>query len=193
MYSTVEPLCYYSGSRDTPQNILIVENKDPFFSIRKLLISNGEADILGTRISTVVYGAGKGILKSFGDYELCIEPYMKAEGCRMFYWGDLDYEGIGIAQSFSQRVSEYDDAPALRLFVPAYERMVQKAAESGFENLPDTKEGQNRNIDYAFFEAFTKDIGDRMRTILESGRYIPQEIINVSDFGYISQIRDCGP
>ena len=44
----------------------------------------------------MIYGAGKGIFKSFQDFEFCVEPYMKEKKNQIFYFGDLDYEGIGI-------------------------------------------------------------------------------------------------
>ena len=39
VYRTTEPLSYYTHTRNTPQNILILENKDPFFSMRNYLLN----------------------------------------------------------------------------------------------------------------------------------------------------------
>ena len=44
------------------------------------------------------------------------------------------------------------------------------------------KERQNRNIRDEFFSYFTPECAEAMRRILEAGRYIPQEILNISDF-----------
>ena len=35
IYETTEPLAYYSRTRNIPQNLLILENKDTFFSMRR--------------------------------------------------------------------------------------------------------------------------------------------------------------
>ena len=59
VYRTTEPLSYYTHTRNTPQNILILENKDPFFSMRNYLL-NGHTEIFGAEIGTLIYGAGKG-------------------------------------------------------------------------------------------------------------------------------------
>ena len=75
-YQTAEPLAYYSHTRKTPQNMLILENKDTFYSMRRHLLE-GKKSILGVTIGTLIYGAGKGIFKSFQDFEFCVEPYMK--------------------------------------------------------------------------------------------------------------------
>ena len=71
-----------------PQNLLILENKDTFFSMRRRLLEGNET-ILGIKIDTLIYGAGKGIFRSFEDFDLCVEPYMKAAGNQIYYFGDL--------------------------------------------------------------------------------------------------------
>ena len=65
-------------------------------------------------------------------------------------------------------------------FCPAYAAMLRKARET--KQLPDTKEQQNRNIDTLFFSYFTKTQVQEMKQILESETYIPQEILNITDF-----------
>ncbi|MGB5000816.1 MAG: hypothetical protein WBO90_17150, partial [Blautia wexlerae] len=53
VYRTTEPLSYYTHTRNTPQNILILENKDPFFSMRNYLL-NGHTEIFGAEIGTLI-------------------------------------------------------------------------------------------------------------------------------------------
>lgn len=176
IYRTTEPLSYYTHTRKTPQNLLILENKDPFFSMRNFLLQ-GHTKIFGTEIGTLIYGAGKGILRSFQDFDLCAEPYMTHPGNQIFYFGDLDYEGIGIYESLAERFHEKWE---IRPFLPAYERMLAKAGN--VKVLPQTKEGQNRNISTAFWSSFTEETVRRMNAILEANQYIPQEILNTADF-----------
>lgn len=176
VYTTTEPLAYYSHTRLVPQNVLILENKDTFYSMRRHLLG-GKTEILKFPIGTLIYGAGKGILCTFQDFDLCIEPYMKAEGNRIYYFGDLDYEGIGIYENLSEMFWEkWEILP----FFPAYDAMMKKAQAAG--QLPRMKEGQNRNIQQKFFSYFKPEQVNRMTEILESGRYIPQEILNIMDF-----------
>lgn len=176
IYDTTEPLAYYSRTRQVPQNLLILENKDTFFSMRRHLLEGNEM-ILGTKIDTLIYGAGKGIFRSFEDFDLCVEPYMKAEGNQIYYFGDLDYEGIGIYENLSELFSkEWNIVP----FVAAYGEMLKKAETA--VNIPETKEGQNKNIKNLFFSYFSEKQIDKMKEILEKGCYIPQEILNISDF-----------
>ena len=64
----------------------------------------------------------------------------------------------------------------------AYERMLKKAEDGGLDGLPETKEQQNRKISGAFFQYFSEESSEKMRAVIDSGRYIPQEILNISDF-----------
>ncbi len=50
------------------------------------------------------------------------------------------------------------------------------------EELPTMKEQQNRNISDKFFSCFSDAEAEAMKKILESGKYIPQEILNIADF-----------
>lgn len=193
-YETSEPLAYYSSHRGIPQNLLILENKDTFYSMRRHLLDGrgkktgkgtektpqkeAEKEILGVPFGTLVYGAGKGILRSSQDFSFCVEPYMRARENGIYYFGDLDYEGIGIYERLAEAFLQqgYEVLP----FVQAYELMLEKAR--AVPQLPLTKEKQNRGISGQFFSYFAAQTASRMKQLLEDGRYIPQEILNISDF-----------
>ena len=175
-YETSEPLSYYSHSKQTPQNILVLENKDTFFDIRKYM--NAGCDrILGKQFGTVIYGAGKGIWKTFADYVNGAETYFLGNNT-IFYFGDLDYEGILIYEHFLEK---YPDSH-IHIFREAYEAMLDKAMKIGFSSLPSMKEKQNGNIGTAFLDAFDETRKSQICEILEMGSYIPQEILNAHDW-----------
>lgn len=178
IYETSEPLAYYSHTRATPQNMLILENKDTFYSMRRYLL-DGNDKVFGMDTGTLIYGAGKGILKRFSDFSLCVEPYMTEQDNKIYYFGDLDYEGIGI---YEHLAGLFKERWRILPFTAAYERMLKKAEESGMDRLPETKEQQNRNISGEFFGYFPGETAEQMKEVLESGKYIPQEILNLSDF-----------
>lgn len=176
VYETAEPLAYYTNTRETPQNLLILENKDPFFSMRNILL-RGHTKILGTNIGTLIYGAGKRILRSFQDFDLCAEPYMKYSENTILYFGDLDYEGVGIYENLAEK---FRQRWKIQPFRQAYMAMMKKAEH--VHTLPETKEFQNRSIGTAFFSYFDEKTVRKMMDVLASGKYIPQEILNVADF-----------
>lgn len=59
---------------------------------------------------------------------------------QIYYFGDLDYEGIGIYEKLEQL---FGDQYSIRPFMPGYLRMLEKAEGV---LLPITKEQQNRNL-----------------------------------------------
>lgn len=176
VYETAEPFAYYTHTRQEPQNLLIMENKDPFYTMRRHLLE-GNDSILGVPVGTLIYGGGKRVLRSFQDFGLCAEPYMKNPGNRVYYFGDLDYEGIGIYENLAVM---FRDLFPIKPFVPAYEAMLEKAEK--IKSLPNTKEQQNRKNQGLFFSYFGEKQKTEMKKILEADTYIPQEILNISDF-----------
>ncbi len=181
VYETTEPLAYYSADRRAPQGILILENKDTFYTMRRWLMQ-GERRILGEEIRTVVYGAGKGILRSCEDFGLCVEPHMNDARNRICYFGDLDYEGLRIYEQLED-LFEQGGGSALKVvpFVPAYERMLAKAAARGREFLPESSENQNKSLTGSFFQHFKAEMAEQMEELLSAGKYIPQEILTIAD------------
>lgn len=177
-YMASEPMSYYSHQKNHPQNFLIIENKDTFYSMRHHMI-NGADMILGLQFGTLIYGGGKGIHKSFEDYVNVVEPYFADTGNKVYYFGDLDYEGILIYESLAEK---YKDKVEIYLFTNAYERMLKKAEYIGFSEMPFTKEGQNHNIGQCFLEQFSNKVQKDIKRILQEERYIPQEILNAGDY-----------
>ena len=175
-YSTVEPFAYFASHRTTPQKILILENKDPFFGMRKFLLE-GNREILGEKIGTLIYGAGKRVVSSFREFAISAEPYMKDAGNELLYFGDLDYEGILIYETMAEA---YEGSGAIRPFIPAYLSLLDKGDRA--QTLPQSKEHQNQKNNGSFFSCFDDHTVSRMKKILESGRYIPQEILNTEDY-----------
>ncbi|MGL6108354.1 Wadjet anti-phage system protein JetD domain-containing protein [Romboutsia sp.] len=176
IYDTTEPLAYYSKDKSTPQNILIIENKDTFYSMRNFIINN--KSIFNAEISTIIYGGGKSIYKSFKDFEFCVEPYLTNEKNKLLYLGDLDYEGILIYESLSKIFSEKFN---IEPFIKGYDAMIRKYKSMNLK-LPMCSINQNKNIESIFFDYFDENTKKIMEYILESGKYIPQEILNVEDF-----------
>ncbi len=177
IYKTAEPLAYYAHHKQVPQHVLILENMDTFYSMRRYLLA-GHSHILGVPIGTLIYGGGKGICKSFKDFSWGVEPYLAKEENTLLYFGDLDYEGIGIFESLQEAFSE---AHQIIPFKEAYMQMIKKAISQKF-NLPPTKEGQNKHLKGTFFTFFDEFTKKQMMEILEVERYIPQEILNSKDF-----------
>lgn len=175
-YETFEPISYFSKDKSEPQTILIIENKDTYFTMRNYLMKN-EVNSSENAVKTLVYGAGKGVIKAFRGYELSCEPYMCNTQNRFLYFGDLDFEGILIFETLRKSMAgKYDIVP----YTAAYIKMLEKVEKSE-QSLSDTKEGQNRNIGNEFLQFFEEKIQKRMMKILNENKYIPQECVNYED------------
>ena len=170
-YDTAEPLSLCTLTRDTPQSVLIIENLDTFYSLRRLL-SQGCRMIFNETIGTLIYGGGKRVPKEFGQFSVSAEPYLQMIENKFLYFGDLDYEGIGIFETISS-----DAKMPIVPFVPAYEKMLAMAEDI---QLPERLQ-KDASKGY-FYSFFSQETVHKMQTILKDGKYIPQEIITIQDW-----------
>lgn len=173
VYETDEPMAYFSQSKRTPQCLLILENLDPYISLKRKMVS-AIFQPLGYPVETLIYGGGKRIFTYWRDLELFGEPCLKEKSNTFYYFGDLDYEGIAIYENLKTTVSDHD----IRLFAPAYLKMLEKARNVDLPRMKDQKPVDGE----LFFESFDEDAKREMKDILVGGRYIPQEILNITDY-----------
>lgn len=168
-YATHEPICFFSATHHLGQ-ILIVENLDPFVACRTLLERKQQN-------GTIVYGAGKKIIRQMEDLEKTKIEFLKASLDQIEYLGDLDWEGIAIYDSLCKKYPTL----SIPLCVKGYRKMLKKA-HSILESLPLSKEGQIPQEDSTFFSQFSKEEAQEIKGILKAGKYIPQEILTSHDY-----------
>ena len=168
-YETPEPFSEYVYSNEDTINILIIENKDTWFSIRKIMREE-KINGLYKNYNILLYGEGKKIISRndrFKEYDSLLS---KSENT-YYYFGDLDYEGIEIFQSLKTSNKNIK----INLCTELYSLML---AESEKYKLPDTKSGQKKSDISLFLENFNSEETKKIIKILDSGLYIPQEILN---------------
>lgn len=166
VYNTPEPFFSETINRYT-NNILIIENKDTWFTIRKILMEENKT-IFGLDIGLLIYGEGKKIVSSI-EY-LNHKDFSFLENPTIYYWGDIDYEGINIIYSLAKKVN-------LKLFTNAYHSMLENVQE--IKNLKDMKDDQNETKDLGLFlSVFSDRDKNKITDILKNNKYIPQEILN---------------
>jgi hypothetical protein len=170
-YETPEPFFEYHFSKAKEMNILIIENKDTWFGLRKIMREAG-LNHLFRHYHVLLYGEGKKIISRsnrFKEYD----GLFAGSTNTYYYFGDLDYEGIDIYQILVSHNPEL----RIHLSTELYSWMLKESAKF---LLPETKAGQKKiNID-EFLENFSSQEVDEIKQILEKGRYIPQEILNYS-------------
>ncbi|MDO7786878.1 Wadjet anti-phage system protein JetD domain-containing protein [Desulforamulus aquiferis] len=169
-YPTYEPFFYFQRQNRSAQevNVLIVENKDTFFSLKKLF-QKGIYSWSKTSFSLLIYGEGKKIEKSFSFFwEL--EEY-KNSNAIFYYFGDLDLEGVLIWYEL-QRQEWVDIKP----FVFFYEALINKYLHVA---RPIKKEQKiSEEAVQAFLTHFSTDASEAISKMLRCNLYLPQEGLN---------------
>ena len=172
-YLTPEPFFDYIHCKKEEMNILIVENKDTWYSLRKTISSlETECYLCEIEIDGVVYGEGNKITKKEALEEYETEVIQRK--CSFFYWGDLDYTGI----EMFERVFSQNKNAQISLFTKIYEMMIDL---KDLDLLGKIKHNQNDNVPLELFmQSFNENYQEKIRYILNKNCYIPQEIINAT-------------
>ncbi|MDE6671959.1 MAG: DUF2220 domain-containing protein [Ruminococcus sp.] len=176
VYSTPEPFFDYR-IKSVPENVLVTENKDTWFTLRKIMLeSHSGISLYGKFFDCVLYGEGRKVTKS----ESSLADYLSLDNFsgQVYYWGDIDYEGIGIFLSAEKVNSKLSIKP----FISAYSDMIQefeKIYSVKYRNSFLCRKAQRipENIDI-FLSFFDSVISRKIEKYLAEGLYIPQEIIN---------------
>jgi len=155
-------------------NILIVENKDTWYTLRSRL-SPCRNCIAGIHFDSLIYGEGKKISRKNDSLTEFDAGFFKNAETNYYYFGDLDYEGVGIVYDLIRT----NPMLQIQLMKPLYIAML-KASEN--IPLPVTKEKQNKKAAGWFISLFGQEHQSIIIDILENGKYIPQEILNNGDF-----------
>lgn len=184
-YDTPEPFFEYVPDRRELTAVLVIENKDTWFTFRKLMQDTGKNTLAGTAINVLLYGEGNKITK-----QSALEEYKAAmlggerQATRFYYFGDLDWEGIRLF--FRTR----DANPSLELkpFAALYYLMLELAEkQEKISELPKSPDLRGVTASLPEFlaalaqaqgENLERPAGHFLQTILAEGKYIPQEIIN---------------
>lgn len=176
-YDTPE-YCFndYIPERKENMTLLICENKDIWFNIRRRMFENGADTIFDTQIDGVVYGCGnqisqKNALTSYTEF-------MGGARISYIYWGDIDRAGFNIFLSLVKNNPTLDIA----IFTPAYEQMLHCAKD---KNIPDSADNRRILGDYEeIYLAFSAEDRAFLESNIEKNKRIPQEIITYENLLY---------
>ena len=168
-YDTPE-YCFndYIPERKARMTLLICENKDIWFNIRRMMFEEHARELFGTHIDGVVYGCGN---KISGKGALTSYTRFIGSEVRYLYWGDIDRAGLNIFLS-TARANPYMD---LELFIPAYEEMLRLAQG---RTIPDSADERERMDDYAgIYGRVRQELRASFERSIQENQRIPQEII----------------
>ena len=171
-YDTPE-YCFhdYIPVRKDHMALLICENKDIWFNIRRRMFEDDVRSLFGVAIDGVVYGEGNKVSDRTG----ALEEYVKFMGdpdVKLLYWGDIDREGFDIFR----RTKDANDRFDISLFMPGYRKMIERAKNIELEDSPSSKKQGMRFDD--LINDFSDDERNFLTDIFENNKLIPQEIIS---------------
>ncbi len=165
-YKTLEAFFYILFQPQDRLNILIIENKDTFYSVLKYLERRPDKDLYGVNIDMLIYGEGKKIVNSYSFINE-VATGMPIE--RVYYFGDLDFEGIGIFNSMASKYGKHLIVPHVNL----YKQLLADA-----KNPPKLRTNQSDIYLELFLMYFDEESKTKITEILYNDRYIPQEAVN---------------
>ena len=172
-YDTPE-YCFhdYIPVRKNNLTLLICENKDIWFNIRRCMFEDGFRCLFGVTIDGVVFGNGNKVSSKDGLVEYV--KFMGAPNVKFLYWGDIDNAGFDIYT----RAKEANAALNIELFIPGYRKMLEKAENTPLDSLEDCPVFRR---DISFEDLFVTSLTEKEQThinsVLDANKRIPQEII----------------
>lgn len=165
---------YESLSDILARKILIVENKDTFWTFMDATLSRELTDI-----HLLIYGEGNAVVSKF--------EFIQMVGGKTtdhyYYFGDMDQEGILIFNRLRSTFSEYNIRPAVSL----YEYMLNKSGQENAKPLRKCRKINEESLS-PFIDFFSHETRKVIEEIISAQKYIPQEVVNKTDMRRLRMI-----
>lgn len=186
VYESNESFFYYVKPTNHPQHhILIVENKDTYVSLQKLLIENEEVKFEGINepITGVIYGEGFKIIDSLRTAFTHPDSIFSSPTTHYWYLGDLDYAGLNI---YLILYENYKTLLNLNYFPNYFSYLIQvfekKFPSEKWPTVSDKgKKHQPLNPD-VYRSLLPQSVTEEIIQQLEQDGYLPQETMSQSDW-----------
>lgn len=155
---------------------LILENKDPWYTLARLFGETGYCTLAGKRIRHLIYGEGRKAAQS-SPYEEdtmtgCIKR-LPEQPDEVLYAGDIDRAGFAILSSCQKNNPKLSIQPIREL----YRAMVD--AHMALGRTPNDSPDK-RDIDYdeCVLDIFCGTQREYVKSVLDREQLIPQEVLN---------------
>jgi len=170
-YETPEQ-CFsdYIPFRKPTMTLLICENKDIWFNIRRLMYESEVNTLFDTQIDGVIFGQGNDITgkDKFRSYA----AYLCADTVHFLYCGDIDRAGFDIFLRLCKAAEEMH----IELFLPAYRKMLELSCSI---QLPNSEDGRCIIPEMSeILPQFSIDEQKLITQILQENKRLPQEILS---------------
>lgn len=162
----------YIPERKNELVILICENKDIWFNIRRIMYEDKLSNVFGADIDGVLLGNGTQITENVALTEYT--AFLGADHVSYLYWGDIDRAGFFIYKQAIAKNPSLD----ISLFIPGYKMMMELAMRNEINNLPDSEDNREHEGFDDVISLFTDPYASYLSECLEKNKRLPQEIIS---------------
>lgn len=167
-YKTPEPFIYFSKDESHAHKILIIENKDTWYTMRKLMKEG-----LGP-FDTIIYGEGKKIISSIEEIEVHQKQYFRNKQSSYFYFGDMDDEGLNIFLMLKEKMNPMK----IGLWEDGYRAMINAASDPLCWRKFKAQKSLNRDQIFSILSFLSHEDLDGIVSKFSENLYLPQEILN---------------
>lgn len=172
-YDTPE-YCFndYIPSKREKLNLIICENKDIWFNLRKMMFEDGINRFCGVDFDGVIYGNGNKISNKSALTEYTRFLGYDFDSVKYYYWGDIDKEGFEIYN----RVASENRSISISLLIEAYKLMIDLAEG---KKIPDSQDNRSHSLDFnLIYKLFDEEYASRLKKYVEGNKRLPQEIVS---------------
>lgn len=171
IYRTPEPFFYYYNPDIPSKQVLIIENKDTWYTMRQLLREN--RNICGMSFCAVIYGEGRKIQNSFRDIDFEEYKPLNDSDHTFYYFGDIDSYGIDILCKLIEDNPGYSMIP----FLKGYQFLLAKEGKRRKKTEADKITLGKEKVD-RIFSGLTDQERETLYSVCTKGEILPQELLN---------------
>ena len=162
-------------------NLIICENKDIWFNLRKLMFEENINLVAGLHFDGVIYGNGNKISNKAALTEYTRFLGYDFDSVKYFYWGDIDREGFEIYN----RVVKENQKVNISLFVEAYKLMIDLSEN---RQIPDSGDNREHYLDFnSIYKLFDKDYSLKLQEFIKANKCLPQEIVSYAQLKKVTK------
>ncbi len=143
--------------------LIILENRDTYSSFLRV-----NHELCPPHYYGIFYGQGNTILNSFPNIISRVNPTDE-----ILYFGDIDYQGLSIAQTLIENWRTREPARKITLADQYYQEIIKIYRETGLIIKSDSRKKIPLGQEY-----YAPDLYLKLKEILERGERIPQEFLN---------------
>ena len=165
--------CYndYIIEKKKKLTLLICENKDLWFGIRKIMYDTGKHVLYGVSLDGVIYGEGNKITAKDGLLSYTKMLNVEPSDIKYLYCGDIDRAGFKIYQNLKETTPELN----IELFTPIYYAMLNLAKGV---SIPDSTDNRQIRFDFKnIYQLFNDEAQNELKYYINNNKRLPQEII----------------